>query len=809
VFGFVFSVFAGVCFGADLHVPGGYGTIQAAINAAVDGDTIIVMPGTYYENIDMKGKAITLGSTDPNDSGVVGSTIIDGNQAGSVIVCNSGESANTVIEGFTITNGSGTLKNGYYYGGGVYNENSSPTVINCTFSDNMAEMGGGMYNESSNPTVTNCTFSGNSVGCGGGMYNHYCSNPMVTNCTFNGNSAGYYGGGMYNDNYSSPMVTNCTFSGNSAVYGSGIYNSDSSPTVTNCIVWANSGNQIFNGNSSPVFTYCDVQGGYAGEGNINTNPMFVDADGADNVAGTADDDLRLDSNSLCVDAGDNSAIPAGIITDIDGNPRIYNSVVDMGAYEYNFTLCDSDGDGVLNIDDNCLLTYNPGQADTDGDGVGDACDDWPTDPNDDIDGDGVSGEIDNCPLTPNPDQLDSDGDGVGNACDGVIYVDDDGPVPFSSIQAAINSAVNGDTIVVLPGTYVENINMKGKAITLASIDPNASTVVASTIIDGNKAGSVIVCNSGENANTVIDGFTITNGSGTLKDGDYYGGGMYNYNNSSPTVTNCTFSGNSAFEGGGMGNLFSGNPTVTNCTFSRNSGYHGGGMWNYSSSPMITNCTFSRNSVEGYGYGGGIQNVRSGNPTITNCTFSRNSAYLGSMMYSYESSPTVTNCIIWDNSGSQIYNHSSSPVVTYCDVQGGYAGEGNIDVDPMFVDVNGADDIAGTADDDLRLSDGSACVDAGDNSAVTVETDMDGWTRIIDSDCDGFATVDMGAYEFTLTIFGDIHADCMINLSDFSDFAYYWQMSDCGSCGGADLTGDGAVTMDDLVILLDYWLVGVE
>jgi hypothetical protein len=103
---------------------------------------------------------------------------------------------------------------------------------------------------------------------------------------------------------------------------------------------------------------------------------------------------------------------------------------------------------------------------------------------------------------------------------------------------------------------------------------------------------------------------------------------------------------------------------------------------------------------------------------------------------------------------QIYGPST---VTYSCVQGGLSGTGNIDVDPLFVDPNGADGIIGTEDDNLRLSAGSPCIDAGDNSVVDANsTDLDGNSRILDGDGDGEAIVDMGAYEFVGLIEADVH-----------------------------------------------------
>ncbi len=241
----------------------------------------------------------------------------------------------------------------------------------------------------------------------------------------------------------------------------------------------------------------------------------------------------------------------------------------------------------------------------------------------------------------------------------------------------------------------------------------------------------------------------------------YGGGMYNDYSSSPTLTNCTFTGDMAARGGGMSNYSSSSPTLTNCTINGNTAAYGGGMYNnYYSSPTLANCTFSGNTASGSGDlsgdGGGMYN-NSSTPTLTNCTFSGNTASGigdlsgdgGGMHNSASSSSTLSNTIFWDNGSSPIDNdNSSKPVVTYSDIQGGYTGIGNIDVDPLFVRSPscGADGVWSTADDDygdLRLQLDSPCINAGYNAApglVGITTDLAGLPRIIGG------TVDMGAYE---------------------------------------------------------------
>ncbi|MCP4681525.1 MAG: hypothetical protein GY864_04255, partial [Desulfobacterales bacterium] len=283
---------------------------------------------------------------------------------------------------------------------------------------------------------------------------------------------------------------------------------------------------------------------------------------------------------------------------------------------------------------------------------------------------------------------------------------------------------------------------------------------------------------------ILDGFTITGGgTGDGSGRTAQGTGMYNYN-SSPALTNCTFYGNTAgSDGGGMANTFYSYPTLTNCTFYENTaGSDGGGMANYDSSPTLTNCTFYENTAgsDGGGMfntfysspiltnctfygntagsdGGGMANSYS-SPTLTNCTFYENTAdYDGGGMINYESFPTLTNCILWGDTasdGSEISNDvDSSPIVSYSDIQGGYAGNGNIgDVpahDPLFVV---------SANGDFRLQPGSPCIDAGDNDAPNLPgTDFEGHARridtpfVIDTGNGTAPIVDMGVDEYLVNM----------------------------------------------------------
>jgi hypothetical protein len=216
---------AGTSFAATIHVSAG-GDIQAAINGASDGDIIQLEAGEYLPvaTIDTHGKAVTLRGVPGKGKDDAPTTVIDGQYWIRVLQCTTDEGAGTVFENLVITGGFSIGKSLVDGGGGMFNKSSSPTLINCTFTGNLAYAygGGGMYNYSSNPTLIGCTFTENStINYGGGMLNYNNSSPTLTDCTFTGNSAtngdgagNWGGGGMYNYTSSSPTLINCTFTGN-------------------------------------------------------------------------------------------------------------------------------------------------------------------------------------------------------------------------------------------------------------------------------------------------------------------------------------------------------------------------------------------------------------------------------------------------------------------------------------------------------------------------------------------------------------------------------------------------------------------
>ncbi len=281
-----------------------------------------------------------------------------------------------ILDGFTITAGNADRTDWPYhkYGGGMYNYESSPSIINCTFSNNTALVGGGMYNYTNSSTrIDNSIFVNNTASLGGGVM-YYLSSASISNSTFKDNYASFSGGGLYIWTSTASTVTNCLFTANNArIDGSSMFLRNCSPTILNTtitisgssstskviycveastptfkntIIWGNVGTIVSNGpNSNPTFSYCDIEGsggssgwntdiGTDGGNNIDANPLFV---------GSGDYPYSILGVSPCADAGDNSVNAE--TTDIRGGSfgrklsKVDGSAgtIDMGAYEYNFS----------------------------------------------------------------------------------------------------------------------------------------------------------------------------------------------------------------------------------------------------------------------------------------------------------------------------------------------------------------------------------------------------------------------------------------------------------------------------------------
>lgn len=205
----------------------------------------------------------------------------------------------------TLLNCSFTSNSATYKGGGLLNPGAT-LILNCTFSSNAAQMGAGMFNSNARTQIMNSIFSRNTGTDGGGMYNNV-SSPYVTNCTFVSNVATNLGGGIYNV---------------------GVNTNDSSLNFVNSIIWGNNSGVYNAVSASANYTYSIVQGLGAFPARHllagTTNPLFVD---------TAANNYSLLSNTPCYNKGRNQSIPTGISTDIAGNNRIVGDTVDLGAFE--------------------------------------------------------------------------------------------------------------------------------------------------------------------------------------------------------------------------------------------------------------------------------------------------------------------------------------------------------------------------------------------------------------------------------------------------------------------------------------------
>lgn len=301
-----------------VHVPFDHPTIQGAIDAVQAGDTVLVMPGTYFENIDFKGKALTLRSV----AGAA-STTIDGGHAGPVVRFETAEPASAVLEGFTITNGS-TPK-----GAGIRIVGASPTIRNNWIVNNSTIPGQSGWGAGVSIEVSQSLIEGNIIaynttpqGDGGGLGAVFTSTHVtLSHNVIHHNMCTGNGGGVFLFQSSANLVNNTIADNISTLNtGGGIIAAGANVAATNCIVWGNSapvGPQVeLMGGTVASFGYCDVSGGIAGPGNIAANPSF-----ADSVAGN----YELVSGSPCTDAGD----PEGEL-DPDG------TVADIGAIQCCF-----------------------------------------------------------------------------------------------------------------------------------------------------------------------------------------------------------------------------------------------------------------------------------------------------------------------------------------------------------------------------------------------------------------------------------------------------------------------------------------
>lgn len=562
-------------------------------------------------------------------------------------------SSTAILNGFTITGGNANNVYPHNIGGGMFNSESSPTLVNTFLLSNAAESGGGIANMQSSPSLTNVIIAGNTVSnLGGGIINFNNSSPVLNNVTLTANTA-KNGGAIAQVFSSGSTINNSILWGNTAQNGSQFYNGSESPDIV-------LNNSCYNNSTSSCFEI-----NLTTNNSITSDPLFVDP--ANNI-------YQLLPTSPCIDAGNNSYNSLAYDIRGKGFPRRLSKNnasipgnIDIGAYEYNATEENSKKKIYVNIN---AVGKNDGTSWTDA-------------------------------YTSFQTALD-------NALKGdTIWVAKGTYKPSSAYDLTIAGdrdfhfrMVNG---VQIYGGFAGTETHINQRTTFAYGEANETILSGDIGTEGDNSDNCYHVFFHPNGlalsnKSILDGFTISGGNANAYDSPHNcGGGMYN-SNASPTLVNVYFVSNiSSSHGGGMYNATSSNPQLSHVTFALNESLRGAGManlslsaarltdviftsnksrligagmYNFNSSPILNNVRITSNeSKTEYGStgGGGMYNEAS-SPILSNVIINSNIADVGGAMYNtYLSYPVLTNVTIASNTASNsaggIYNSYSSPVMT--------------------------------------------------------------------------------------------------------------------------------------------------
>ena len=736
-----------------LHVPNDQPTIQLGIDATGTGDTVLVHPGTYVENINFHGKDIVVGSLflTTGDTSYITQTVIDGNRNSNVVRFENGESPAALLCGFTITNGDA----GSGEGGGINCTGSSPTLSHLVVSENDAAWCGGIFcGLGSNPSIRKSEISKNRGGVGGGIFCWQNSSPTISNTEIRDNSASG-GGGICCWINSSPALINVIIKGNTASSsneldgGGGIFCWDNShPFLSNVVISQNvadRGGGIYNrGDSTPIF---DTDN----RSSIYLNRADIGADLFSFMCPIVD--VILDTFTV-ISPTDYYAIPTSSFT-FD----IRHSLIELiGSDVY----VDPDGD-----DDNSGLS--------------------PNDPFRTI-GFALS-RIHRDTLNPN----------TINLAHGTYSASTNGEKYPLNCFVSLDGA--GESRTILDAEGLRNVLI---CHGVNNVEVQDMTIRNGRAVDG---GGIYCYRSTLSIDSVIITDCVVG---------RHGGGIGCREESNIVITNSSISADSAGSGGGIYCNSSG-LVLDNVRICDNFGWwDGGGVWIAACDPTFIDVTICNNSIvetciDLY-HGGGIFCFQS-NPLIVNCSIVDN--YGSALHCKNNSNPILVNTISWDNRPSEISFHTieevwepNSITVAYSNVQGGRASivtnnngsinwlDGNIDAEPLFVDRENCD---------LNLQKESPCVNSGTPFFIW---NGDTLVNMDESEYVGSAP-DMGAFESEfIDMKGDVDRDGVINTLDavmavnivleviVPTPAQSWSADCSGLSGNCD--GDGVVNVLDLV-----------
>ena len=765
------------------------GSIQGAFDVAVDGATIHVSGGTYYEHsLNMGGKQLSLVGQGAQS---FPRAIIDAGGAGPVMWFASGEGPEVIVDAVTLQNGDASSN-----GGGIeITGGSAPTIRDSTIRNCNAGMrGGGISITAASPHLQDLIIVNNTAGLDGGGIAVMSSaeGPLIEGVSLHANNA-QRGGGIVVMDGSTVSMPACNLIGNSAFDGGGLQVSTGGVVnVTGGLIARNTASargaavNMYEGQTSLYIN------GLPDGTQVAIRENHSAAFGA--INGFGDASVWLAGVGFCANTNDFGSPNVDITTEMpwatSGVPSICMSA----------ECADEDADQTL--DDCC----DSGPADSDTDGVLDCYDQCPGGADVDTDGDGTMDCVDLCPNDPEkvapgvcgcgvPD-TDTDGDGVpdcNDPCPAYAYDCDDDPttlelVPGMAIQSAIELVPEGGTIELAAGTYhAVDVDLSGKAITLrGTIGGDGAPT---SVLDAMGEGTVLLLVSGEPAATIVQDVVITGGAASM------GAGMRVENGAAPTLQNCLFESNhAAAEGGGL-RIVDASPTILSCAFTNNTAQLNGGgcIVRGGLQPVIfSDCTFAKNfaGTSTVGAVGGGCSVFDAVVTFGGSMFESNGSSTsggGLFIESQQAATEVTleqtslrgNAADTTGSGAQLQGDAAS-LWLVGDADGGQA---------MWVDGNTSQ--AGGAVN----ATGQAMLSVG---GTTFCGNTEGGSGLVSHVTSGSSVVYEGGNCFAISC-ADANGDGQPEGCCPEDWDAV--IPSCAQPCGADLDGNGSVDIDDLLSLL--------